>query len=140
MADIGDCCQTIKGFFEDLEEAAQTAFDGSVVETQDLLDIANDGPGIFVPTSGGDLPTMSETVGRIHNFGGGFSAWSFVASDARTVVNLPASIVNAGKVHISLNGARLADTVDYSIAASVLTMTDPLEVGDWLTAKTYGDN
>lgn len=132
------CCIKIRAAYQQVEISLNAAIVASRDEVQPYRDIVNAHQGMFIATECGVLPTLAETSGRIHNFGGGFAEWAFVAAvGGHTQIHLPAPLPVSG---IHLNAVRLADGVDYTLAGATLTLMWPLDAGDWLTAKTYGGN
>lgn len=140
--DVSQCCDSIETLMDGVETAADAALTTATTETDELVELINDPAGVFVTAPGPHvLPTLSEIVGRVHNFAGGFAVWSFYESTSttRTAINIPASMTTSAKIGVDINGARLRETVDYTHSGTVITLTHALEIGDLITVKTYGD-
>lgn len=145
MASI-KCCDEILALFEDIDDDVDAIFQGDDGDYYDrlgtpdlmrLLDIVNEQPGVFVNIGACEVPSLSEIVNRIHNFGEGFHTWMFTESQnpGHTVITMPNSTT---KYQVSLNSVRLTEVTDYTIIGAQLTLGYPLIAGDAITIKSYG--
>lgn len=141
MPSLQTCCDGLKAKIKAIEPLAQQAVNTSTTRTMGLRNLVNWRAGSLVTTPAGLLPSLGEIVGQINNFGGGFAEWSFIEKRTTPLaaITLPAAIANPDKAAVRINAVRMTKTTDYSIAGSTLTLTYPLNIGDILTVKTYGD-
>lgn len=139
MTTLDQCCSQLQTALDALGADTVTSVNDAVADLQPLDDIVNRAPH-FVQTPGGALPTLSELMQRVTNWSAGFHVWVFheKTSTTRTDITLPGAPADATKVVVSLNGVRLAETRDWTLAGDVLTLTAPLDIGDTLQVRNYG--
>jgi hypothetical protein len=105
-------------------------------EAEPLLTLLNAYPGVWVDESSlGSMPSLSEIVQRISNFGSGLATWRYWVSTPMAELALPAA---AALVRVDINGVLMAPTVNYTLSGATLTFVGTLEVGDLVCVRSYG--
>jgi hypothetical protein len=138
MAWSDQCCIDINAQIDRLETEAKA------VETEFRKSAARDllygWSGIWTDLCPPDhSPSIAEIIGRISAFGVGFGVWEFEESrfPAPAAINMPKAI-NPAKTIVYINGVSIPSD-QYGIAGTIITLDFPLEVGDQMKVKTYGN-
>lgn len=121
-----------------LSDATFDSYQLAAADAAVLVNIVNWYAGGWVPTLCGDLPSLGEIIGRIANFGAGWSQWSYKEYEtdaARTEIHLPYAVT--GPHRLTLCAAYLGPG-DYTIVGDLLTLAYPLLPGYRLTLTRYG--
>lgn len=139
MADCSPCADYLEDRLDAALAGALAAASASWSGTDALRALVTGYPGQWIVTPSGDLPCLAEIVNRIHNLGGGFARWDYVAGSGEDdVLVLPADLDTGALARVWRNGVPLAPTRDYTIADTALTLAHDLNTGDWITVATYG--
>lgn len=139
MADCSPCADYLDSRLDAALASAESAAATTWSNTAPLRALLSSYPGQWVVTPAGDLPCLAEIVNRIHNLGGGFSRWDYVAGSGEDdALTLPVDLDTGALARVWRNGVPLAPTRDYTVTDTALALAHDLNPGDWITVATYG--